>query len=267
MEKISIVLTIHNKDWLVTKVLESIKNNTKNLFELIIVLDGCTDKSEEVVNSFIKKNLNITIKIIYTNDVFETKANNAGMKISQSDYIIIMQDDMVINEIDWDVRLMKPILNFNDVFAVTARSAHDNIWTGCQKKYEDRIYSNEQLIDHINFADKQNLDRETFGIRDSINRGPICFRHDILKELNYLDEIYSPYTWDDHDLSYRAFKEKGMLVGSYWIDYISDLNWGTTRNKNHNIFNIAIQKNQDIIFERHKDLIIGEKHSENRILK
>ena len=45
----SIILTVHNKDWLLEKVLEGIYYNTRTPYELIIVLDGCSDNSERVV--------------------------------------------------------------------------------------------------------------------------------------------------------------------------------------------------------------------------
>ena len=45
----SIILTVHNKGWLLEKVIEGVIQNTQGPYELIIVLDGCTDDSEKVV--------------------------------------------------------------------------------------------------------------------------------------------------------------------------------------------------------------------------
>ena len=49
----SIILTVHNKGWLIGDVIQGIKDNTVGEYELIVVVDGCTDNSEEVV----KKNV------------------------------------------------------------------------------------------------------------------------------------------------------------------------------------------------------------------
>ena len=58
----SIILTIHNKEWLVQQVLDGIVKNTRGDYELIIVLDGCTDKSFDVVEDyFYGKNYNVII--------------------------------------------------------------------------------------------------------------------------------------------------------------------------------------------------------------
>ena len=57
----SLILTIHNKDFLVERVLNSIKDYTTGNYEIIIVLDGCNDNSENIVDQFIGTNRNIKI--------------------------------------------------------------------------------------------------------------------------------------------------------------------------------------------------------------
>ena len=47
-------------------------------------------------------NKDIKIKIVHTPDVFETKANNAGLKEAEGDKLIIVQDDMVVKENGWN---------------------------------------------------------------------------------------------------------------------------------------------------------------------
>ena len=84
-------------------------------YELIVVLDGCTDNSAVVVESVV----NDKTTVIETPDVFETKANNAGLKFAEGDYAIIVQDDIIVQEPGWNLRMMEPFEVFDDVFAVT----------------------------------------------------------------------------------------------------------------------------------------------------
>ena len=118
----SIILTVHNKDWLIEKVLEGIILNTRTPYELIIVIDGCTDNSEKVVWDTLLSTP-VDWKLLYAPDVFETKANNIGLKAAKGDKVIIIQDDMIVNEQDWNLRMEKPFKVFDDVFAVII-----NIW-------------------------------------------------------------------------------------------------------------------------------------------
>lgn len=246
---ISIILTVHNKEFLIDRVVKSIVDNTTSQgAELIVVFDGCSDNSEKIVNGIDKGNL--IYKRVYMPDVFETMSNNAGMKMATGDYFILVQDDMVIEEKGWDERLLKPFI-FDDVFAVSARAGHN-------------FSRRDSQLEHItSFVDKRTANRDTFYIRNSVNRGPLAFRKSMIVELGYLDEIYAPYTWDEHDVCYRAYEKHGWKSGLYLIDYISEPNWGSTRNKSVGVFYWAYKKNADIFYERHKEYL-EENHNEER---
>ena len=119
----SIILTVHNKGWLIDKVIQGIKDNTVGEYELIVVVDGCTDNSEEVVREYVQNITNYTV--VFADNVFETKANNMGLKQAVGDKVVIVQDDMLIKEYGWNMRMEKPFIAFNDVFPVTARTANN----------------------------------------------------------------------------------------------------------------------------------------------
>jgi hypothetical protein len=89
---------------------------------------------------------------------------------------------------------------------------------------------------------------------------------DVVK-LNYLDEYFAPQNYDDMDISMRAFKKLGKVSGLYWIDYTSDPNCGTTRQKNQSLHNDLVYINAGKILEKHKDLLYGSKFVENRKIK
>lgn len=268
----SIILTVHNKEWLIQKVIEGIVLNTQHPYELIVVIDGCTDNSEQIIWDTLSRTP-VDRKIIYAPNVFETTANNLGMKIAQGDKVIIVQDDMVIKEPGWNLRLEKPFKSFDDVFAVTSRAAHNWIANPNSKHLgmsEDLDGCWCDIIEHVDHADrKHGLFRDIFAVRCSVNRGPLMIDHEDLKKLNYLDESFAPQDMDDHDLCYRAYKELGKVVGAYWIDYESHDSWGGTRVTGSPapwLFK-AHHKNTKIFYERHKDLINTNRLIENRELE
>jgi hypothetical protein len=242
------------------------------------VLDGCSDASESILDNFIGENKNLKIKKIYTPDVFETKANNAGLKEAVGDKVIIIQDDMIINEDDWNIRLQKPFDEFNDVFAVTASSTFNYRFNQSSKHIQLKPEIDREIGDcwsdiftyesHINRS--QGLSRNIFAVRNNVCRGPLMIDHSDLVKLNYFDEIFEPQDQDDADLCYRAFKELGKVVGAYWIDYISDISWGGTRPDGNNPASWLLKahhKNTRIVFDRHRDIIFNENHDQNRVLK
>lgn len=266
----SIILTIHNKEWLIQQVLDGIVKNTRGDYELIIVLDGCTDKSFDVVEDyFYGKNHNIII--VTTPDVYETKANNVGFKSARGEYIIIVQDDLIIKEDGWNLRMQKPFDAFGDVFAVTSRTAHDWEFNPNTKHLGMKENLDDCWCDiciHTNHADRTNISRDTFAVRASVNRGPLMINHEDLKKLNYLDEEFSPQDMDDHDLIYRMHKELDKVCGCYWIDFESKDEWGGTRVSGSPAPWLlkANHKNMKIFYERHKDLINLQYKNEDRRL-
>jgi glycosyltransferase involved in cell wall biosynthesis len=274
----SLILTVHNKEFILSQVLESIKKYTTNNYELIVVLDGCTDSSEDILDNFINQNKNLKVKKIYTPDVFETKANNSGLKEATGDKVIIIQDDMIINEDAWNLRLQKPFDEFNDVFAVTASSAFNYRFNSSSQHIQLSSEIDREIGDcwsdifiyesHINRS--QGLSRNIFAVRNNVCRGPLMIDHSDLVKLNYFDEIFEPQDQDDADLCYRSFKKLGKVVGAYWIDYISEVSWGGTRPDGNNPAPWLLRahhKNTRIVFERHRDIILNENHDQNRVLK
>lgn len=267
---LSINLTIHDKDFLLEESLERIKKFTNGRYEIVAVLDGCKDGSENILDSFIKKNPQISVKKLIADDVFETKSNNIAAKNSSGDYIAIIQDDMLINEENWNTRMLKPLISFEDVFSVTSRCSHN--WMINEKsehinleKIPDGVWSD--ILIHTDHADRNNTPRDVFEIRDSSNRGPLMINHLDFEKMGYFDEVFSPQDMDDHDLHYRVKKELGKVTGLYWIDYISDLHWGGSR-ENGKTRQWALDtnhKNQKIVYDRHYSNLCRGNLSSRRI--
>lgn len=252
-KKITCLLTTHNKQNMIGEVCLGILNNVSELVdEIIVVFDGCNDDTEKITKLTFEK-WNKSLKYIFTNDVFELKANNEGLKNVSNDFVILIQDDMIIKEKDFDKRMLKPFLIFDDVFAVTSQTAHDNL-----------IQNNTLLA--VNSADRRlNYPRDKFGVREIANRGPLMYNFSDLVSLNFFDEHLCPNSYDDHDISYRAYKKFNKVSGLYWIDYLSESSWGTGRQKNQHIHQAAHSRNSKIVLDRHSD-IIGKIKNEDRIL-
>lgn len=264
----SIILTVHNKGWLIDKVMQAIYQHTHGPYELIVVLDGCSDNSEEVVMA---NKIEPNTFIHYAPDVFETKANNIGLKSAQGDKVIIVQDDMIVNEPSWNLRMQKPFDAFSDVFAVTARTAHNweyNPNSQHINMVEDLDSCWCDIVNHTDHAGRNNTPRDVFAVRSSVNRGPLMIDHEVLQKMNYLDEQFAPQDMDDHDLCYRTYRELGKVCGCYWIDFITEDSWGGTRVSGEPApwLYKAHHKNSKIFYKRHRDLIHMPHHNESRSL-
>ena len=254
-KSITCLLTTHNKENMIESVCRGIVNNVSELTEqIIVVFDGCVDKTEKLTKNVLK-DFNKKITYVYTDDVFELRANNVGLKEVMSNYVILIQDDMIINEKEFDKRMLLPFQKYSDVFAVTSQTAHNN-----------RIINGGLHVD--NPADRRTgWSRDSFAIREIANRGPLMYDYSDVVSLNYFDEHLCPNSYDDHDISYRAYEKLGKVSGLYWIDYDSDPSWGTGRQKNVDFHNKAHSRNSKIIIDRYHHLLNGEIKNEDRELK
>ncbi len=258
--KYSIVLTVHNKEFLIDRVIKSIVNNTVDDYEIIFIVDGCNDKSREIIAQNIIDFPLMKFYLKTTPNLFETRANNIGLRYASGKYCIIVQDDMIINERGWNERLSKPCESFSDIFAVTARTAHNWKINPSSQHIKEGWFRDSGWCDILNHTDHvsgSQIARNKFSVRRSVNRGPLLLRKDILEKLNYLDESYTPQDMDDHDLCYKAYQELGMKCGVFNIDFESRDEWGGTRINGQPkpwLF-FAHHKNTRLFYSKYKNLM------------
>ena len=109
---------------------------------------------------------------MFAPNVFETKANNIGLREAVGDKVIIVQDDMIIKEFGWNMRMEKPFIAFDDVFAVTARTAHNWVKNPNSIHYgmkEDLDNCWCDVVLHTDHAQRENTPRDIFAVRNSVN--------------------------------------------------------------------------------------------------
>lgn len=58
--------------------------------------------------------------------MWETSSDNIGLRAAYaSSFLILVQADVLVTEVGWNRRLVAPLLLFGDLFAVSARAAHN----------------------------------------------------------------------------------------------------------------------------------------------
>ena len=94
MRKISFLIAAHNEEKIIEKTLESFMNLPYKNYEVIIGLDGCTDKTESIIKDFIKKsnkfkyyNLNLRSGKPAVIDNIIKKASGEIIVINDADWI------------------------------------------------------------------------------------------------------------------------------------------------------------------------------------
>ena len=228
----SIILTVHNQERIIPQILKGIEDNTEGSYELIVICDGCTDGSQDEVVKYLQDSEIENKTVVNTDDIFENRANNVGLRLAQGKYAIIVQDDQLIKEKGWNTRMHKPFEAFDDVFAVTARTAHNLILNPNSRHLGEKEHRDDcwcDILDNVDIAEQRTMSRDVFAVRGSANRGPLMVNMADMRKLNYFDEEFAPQQLDDHDLMFRMRKKLKKVCGCYWIDFESDPSWGASR--------------------------------------
>lgn len=91
MYKISVIIPIFNSEIYLKKCLDSVLNQTLNEIEIILIDDGSTDSSLQIIKQYAKK---------YTNIKYKTKINegqaiarNLGIKMASGEFITFVDSD------------------------------------------------------------------------------------------------------------------------------------------------------------------------------
>lgn len=116
--KISVVIPMYNSINTIFNTLDSIKNQTAidKIIEIIIVNDGSTDNSLEIVKKYKTENENLPIVIIDKLNGGVSTARNKGMNVAKGDWIALLDsdDEWLPNKIECQIRIIKenPDVNF-----------------------------------------------------------------------------------------------------------------------------------------------------------
>jgi glycosyltransferase involved in cell wall biosynthesis len=180
----TVLMPVYNAEKYLKEAIDSILNQTFFDFEFLIINDGSTDKSEEIILSYDDKRIRY---IKNDKNIGFAATLNKGIDLISSQYIFRMDaDDISISN---RLEIQKKFMDDHPEIGVSSTSlerfGNDNeIW-------HSPLYNNE-IKAYLLFA-------------SSIAHAPCVFRTKILKENNiYYRDIYPPM--EDYDLWLRLRK-------------------------------------------------------------
>lgn len=110
MAKVSIIIPTYNYGIFIGDAIDSVLNQTFNDYEIIVVDDGSTDNTSDIINKY-----NDKISYLSKSNDGPASARNLGIKNSSGDYICFLDADDVFlpNKLEIQVELLDTILNKN----------------------------------------------------------------------------------------------------------------------------------------------------------
>lgn len=87
-QKVSVIIPVYNGEKYLVQCIESIINQTYTNYEIIVVDDGSTDNSKQILSPYFDQ-----IKYIYQKNQGVAAARNKGLEIATGDYIAFLDQD------------------------------------------------------------------------------------------------------------------------------------------------------------------------------
>ena len=194
--KVSIIIPCYNTAELIRKnlplVLAASQNPENNILEVIVVDDASPDASAEVVK---KEFPEIRLIKHRVNRGFSA-AVNTGARMAKGELVCLLNSDVIPKKNFLEEAL--PHFNEKEVFAV---SFHEKDYSWARGDFK---------TGYLNHG----MGKESHDAHMSLwaNGGSAVFRRDYWMDLGGMDEkLFSPFYWEDIDLSYRAYK-RGLSV-------------------------------------------------------
>lgn len=214
-DKISIVVTVYNSEKYIEKCLKSIKEQTYKNLEIVIVNDGSTDKSKNIIEKICKDDNRFIL--INQRNMGVASAKNKGMDEASGKYIIFIDSD---DWIDKDlIEIMKNAADKEnlDIIFCNYKKEKENgklIKVGILNKYIQNYTNKEILAMHIaglvpcgashKMIKKEILDKWRVRFSDLVRGEELEYSIKAIlraKNIGYVTKTYYHYIERKHSLS------------------------------------------------------------------
>lgn len=211
---ISILLAVYNGEKYLKESLDSVLNQTFTEFELLIGLNGCTDSTKEIIESYSDKRIKL---FDYLDDKGKSKTLNKLIKESSYDWCAIQDADdiWISNKLESQVQFMN---EYQLIGTYCKYINGDNDIIGSPKIYSDSdsikrhsLNGNNQIINMSAIFKKSDIclwDEDIVGVED----------YDFWLKL--LTNGYVAYNVPEYLVHHRVHSESNFNTNSYDIKKI-----------------------------------------------
>ncbi|MFC1624892.1 glycosyltransferase family 2 protein [Patescibacteria group bacterium] len=152
--KVSVIIPIFNEEDVILNCLESLEKQTLKDFEVIVVDDGSTDNSLEILGNY--KASNYMFSYLLQNHLGTGFARNFAVKEGKGEILVFVDADMTFDK-DFLKKLIKPIEGKKAKGTFSKKeyvSNWENVWARCwninenweEKRRHPKNYPNKQKV-------------------------------------------------------------------------------------------------------------------------
>lgn len=174
MKKISVIVPIYNSEKYIRRCIESIINQTYKELEIILINDGSTDNSLDIISEY-KKN-DSRIVVINQKNSGVAFSRNKGLNVSKGEYLMFMDNDDYI-DLDY-IEKMYDLIGNNDIVVSGYKRVTDN------KILQKKVIKNMHFGIYENVAPWGKLISKKFLVKNKISFFDYPIGEDVIFNLN-----------------------------------------------------------------------------------
>ncbi|MDC0932439.1 glycosyltransferase family A protein [Arcobacteraceae bacterium] len=184
--KISLIIPTYNREKLLSKTISSVLNQTVKIDEIIIIDDGSTDNTKEIVNNF----QNNTIKYIYQENKGVSNARNHGIKIASYEWLSFLDSDDI-----WEEEKIEKQIKFHKQNPHIFLSHTDELWMFNNKIIKQKKHQ----LKPSGFCFEENIPNTLIGA------STLIVHKKVFEDVGYFDEDL--IACEDYDLWLRILRK------------------------------------------------------------
>lgn len=235
MKKVSVIIPVYNVEQYLKKCLDSLVNQTLKDIEIIVVNDGSSDNSQNIIDDYVKKYPKKVISVIQENGG-QGNARNTGLLHATGEYIgYVDSDDYVEN-------------NMYEALYKKAKAEEADIV----------VCGNNVINENYNLLAKEDVEKDfllgKMAVWNKIYKKNIIVNNNI--------KFRSKVWYEDLDFTMEVYLSSNKIsyVDGHFYNYL--LREGSTMNNNNIEKNLELIQSFDSLINYCKDKKIYEKNKE-----
>lgn len=232
MKKVSVIIPVYNVENYLRKCLNSLVNQTLKDIEIIVVNDGTTDNSQEIIDEYVKKYPKKVVSVIQENGGQGT-ARNTGLLHAKGEYIGYVDSDDYVEE-----------------------NMYEELYKKAKEEDSDIVICGNNVVkENYDFLSKEEVDKEFL-------LGKMAVWNKIYKKNIIVDnkiQFRSKVWYEDLDFTMKVYfsSKKISYVDKPLYNYL--LREGSTMNNNNIKRNLELIEAFDSLIDYCKDKKIYNK--------
>lgn len=255
MPRFNYIVTIHNRQDLIERVLSSILFCAGGDSHVYLVLDGCTDRTDSIVDAMLSDWVGLPVTKLYAPDIHEIRSLNMALRLIPQEgegYNILVQDDILLRDRQLEQKIVGIHRYFSNKVGVLSFRHGANV----ELNEADGEVGESDMIESVyGQGIVENPLAPGYAVARMVcMRSPQCVSFDTIRKIGLLDEKFAPYTYDDYDYCLRSLKA-GLTNVVYAVKVLSRVEWGGMRRSPQPGVLEIMKRNRRYVFQDHAEFV------------